>query len=341
MSHFIARRGFTLVELFVVIVVIGFLLCLLVPALVNTGAREAGRRAACINTMKQLGLALHNFHDARKRFPASSTQPLLSATAPAPGSGNADGNGAGYSWQTMLLPFVEENNLYQKLNVVDGYPYDASAAHAPVAAMPISAFRCASFNGGEFAQAPEYPKDSSALGNYVAIGATHLASLYGTETRPIGGKNHPNGVLYPGSKTCFKDIKDGSSNTVVLTETKEENYSAWIDGTTAAVVGLLASSQPKFALDPTGKYYVPDNRTLTTLNCGDNKDPATNRYLAADKHSGSQDWVHGPSSCHPSVVNHLLGDGSVRSVSDGIDATLYMHLITRDGGEPVNEFHNQ
>ena len=213
--------------------------------------------------------------------------------------------------------------------------------HALVAAMPVSAFRCASFNGGDFAQAPEYPKDSSALGNYVAIGATHLASLYGTETRPIGGKNHPNGVLYPGSKTCFKDIKDGCSNTFVLAETKEENYSAWIDGTTAAVVGLLESSQPKLTLDPTGKYYVPDNRTLTTLNCGDNKDPATNCYLAADKHSGSQDWVHGPSSNHPGVVNHLLVDGSVRSVSDGIDATLYMHLITRDGGEPVNEFHNQ
>ena len=202
MSHFIARRGLTLVEVFVVIVVIGFLLCLLLPALVNTGGREAARRAACINTMKQLGLALHNYHDRYKCFPASSSQPLLGATAPVPGSSNADGNGAGYSWQTMILPFVEENNLYQKLNVVDGHPYDGSAEHNLVAAMPVSAFRCPSFNGGEFAQAPEYPKDSSALGNYVAIGATHLASLYGTETRPIGGKNHPNGVLYPGSKTC-------------------------------------------------------------------------------------------------------------------------------------------
>ncbi|MCX7428436.1 MAG: DUF1559 domain-containing protein [Planctomycetia bacterium] len=340
MSHSSARRGLTLVEVFVVIVIIGLLLCLLLPAIQRPYGVDGGR-VACINNLKQLGLALHNFHDARKRFPASSTQSLLSATAPAPGSGNADGNGAGYSWQTMLLPFVEENNLYQKLNVVDGHPYDASAAHAPVAAMPVSAFRCPSFNGGDFAQAPEYPKDSSALGNYVAIGATHLASLYGTETRPIGGKNHPNGVLYPGSKTCFRDIKDGCSNTVVLAETKEVNYSAWIDGTTAAVVGLLESSQPRLTLDPTGKYYVPDNRTLTTLNCGDNKDPATNCYLTADKHSGSQDWTHGHSSNHPGVVNHLLVDGSVRSVADGLDATLYMHLITRDGGEPVSEFHNQ
>jgi hypothetical protein len=225
--------------------------------------------------------------------------------------------------------------------VVDGYPYDASAAHAPVAAMPISAFRCASFSGGEFAQAPEYPNDSSALGNYVAIGATHRASLYGTETRPIGGKNHPNGVLYPGSKTCFDDIKDGSSNTVVLAETREENYSAWIDGTTAAVVGLLESSRPKFVLDATGKYYIPDDGAKTTLNCGDEETSPARYYLTADLHSGSGDWVHGPSSFHPGVVNHLLGDASVRSVSDGIDPTLYMHLITRDGGEPVDEFHNQ
>jgi hypothetical protein len=64
-------------------------------------------------------------------------------------------------------------------------------------------------------------------------------------------------------------------------------------------------------------------------------------YLkATELPPSSTAWVHGPSSSHPGVVNHLLGDGSVRSVSDGLDAALYMHLITRAGGEPVNDFHN-
>jgi hypothetical protein len=200
--------------------------------------------------------------------------------------------------------------------------------------------RCPSFEGPDFAQAPEYASNASSVSNYVALGATHMASLYGTETRPIGGKNHPNGVMYPGSKNSLRGIADGSGNTLLLAETKEQNYAAWIDGTTAAVVGLLESSPPEFVTAPIEgvHYYVPTEGTLTAIN-GDNKEsPAAECYLADDKHSGSQAWTFGPSSNHPGVVNHAFADGSVKSVIEDIDPVLYMHLITRDGSEPTDTF---
>lgn len=164
-----------------------------------------------------------------------------------------------------------------------------------------------------------------------------MASLYGTEKNSIGGCLHPNGTIYPGSQTAISNILDGTSNTLLICETREPNYAAWIDGTTAAVVGLAEQSHPAFILDPVKGYYVPDKGVLTTLNYGGKG----RDYLAAADHSGSRSWTFGPSSCHPGVVNHGMADGSAKSVFEDIDPTLYMHLITRAGNEPVNDFHNQ
>ena len=332
MSHSPPRRGFTIVELLVVVALIGILIALVLPA--RSRPREHARRAQCVNNLKQIGQAFGSYHNAHGCFPPSSTQEILNATKPVPGSSNADGGGAGFSWQVMLLPYVERNNLFEKLTVTDGFPYDGSNDHKLVAAETLHCFRCLTADCPDFAQASEYPKDSSALSNYVAIGATHLASLYRTETRPIGGQQHPNGVMYPGSKTSRKDITDGEANTVIVCETTERDYSAWTDGTTAAVVGLLEASKPTFEMDTSGKWYVPTKGVRTTINCDDRNTP----YLMADSHSGSKDWCNGPSSHHTEIVNHLFADGSVRAICDDIDPAIYMHLISRAGGEPVKEY---
>ena len=401
------KRGFTLVELLVVIAIIGILIALLLPAI--QAAREAARRAACINTLKQIGLALHNFHDARNKFPGSSSLPwgkdILAKTEywqfPALGSAPSYVNpnvtptvtatrpqtGDGFSWLTMILPFVEENNLYQKLDVVNDTttavaqrrtgPWDpiVPAAntnypnHPLVWKMPVSAYRCASFNGDDMTQAnptlgvdiaadPYAALGGAAITNYVALAASHRISLWRYQkslTDPVlggfhGGKQHPNGVMSPGSTTSFRSIADGSSNTVIACETREISLSAWFEGSTAGVVGLAGI--PYFCKTPVvgANYGIPDPSKTpppkTTINYGDDQkvDTAgkvTLLYMKASELPPSGlTWVHGPSSSHPGVVNHLLGDGSVRSVSDGLDAALYMHLITRAGGEPVNDFHN-
>ncbi|MBN2291297.1 MAG: DUF1559 domain-containing protein [Pirellulales bacterium] len=380
-------RGFTLVELIVVIIIIGFIIALLLPA-INGSRCTGGRRVACVNNMKQIGIALHNYHDAHKCFPASNSLPF----SPKPGesalpmmgiahggaidtSDPADGRydaGTGFSWQTMILPQIEENNLFKNLktdsvepnsawNVDVQFVKDNTGKALPVPLCfpwqySLSAFKCPSFSGEDHSEdnliggvsTPYTGNYKSAVTNYVALGASHRKSLWGTngsddDLEFQGGEEHPNGVMYPGSKTAIKDIKDGTSNTLMLCETREITRSAWYEGATAAVVGL--AGDPKFG--PSDKkditYGVPIN-AKTNLNRGRDDNASTwydpGNYAKSDSDAvGVSAWIHGPSSEHPGVVNHVLADASVKSVSENIDPVLYMHLITRAGGEPVNEFH--
>ncbi|GAK50726.1 hypothetical protein U14_01959 [Candidatus Moduliflexus flocculans] len=238
--------------------------------------------------------------------------------------------------------------------------------------MPVGSFKCASFGGDPFSvnnpnasasgiDTPYGVFDSqsganiiggAAIGNYVALGATHSESLLGSELDPYtGGAKHPNGVIYPGGKTSIRDIVDGTTNTLIACETKEITLAAWFDGATAAVVGLVVNgntnspvSFTKQTVPPTANYGIPTpltgtNKVVTTLNYGDDSVNPPKQYLTTGP--DGLPWVHGPSSEHPGVVNHLLGDASVRSVSETLDTTLYMHLITRAGKEPVNEFNKE
>ncbi|MEA1950835.1 MAG: DUF1559 domain-containing protein, partial [Planctomycetota bacterium] len=94
-------------------------------------------------------------------------------------------------------------------------------------------------------------------------------------------------------------------------------------------------TNPSFVLDEEKGYYVVGGGVAATINhVGEGK-----HYLSAADHSGSKPWTFGPSSFHPGVVNHGMADCSAKSVSLNIDPTLYMHLISRAGNEPVNKFH--
>ncbi|NLE37019.1 MAG: DUF1559 domain-containing protein [Pirellulaceae bacterium] len=221
--------------------------------------------------------------------------------------------------------------------------------------MPVSPFKCDASPAGDFCQAnpdagvttnpydPSTPYGRAGLTNYVALGATHSDSLLGVETNPLaGGAKHPNGVIHPGKPRSISDIADGTTNTFLVCETREVTLAAWYEGATAAVFGLVGS--PKFVLEdqtrtPGAKFGAPGEGTKTTVNYGNDQSKPIRYYLA----EGPQGvpWVHGPSSHHPGLVNHLLADGSVRSVTDDIDPRVYMWLITRAGGEPVNEFHEE
>jgi type II secretory pathway pseudopilin PulG len=370
------RRGIKLVEVIVVVFVLGLIVALLLPSV--ECARESARRAACINNMKQIGLALHNYYDAHKSFPASNSIPLQETPSdswrdvslhtpaePDPGAGSAE-YGTNFSWLTTILPYLEEERVYGMIdtdlrawdtsNLVDSrtdLPADPGRpCHQYAWMKPITPFKCPSVPLGDYCEAnpragvktnpydPSMPYGPAAITNYVALGATHSDSLLGVETSlSAGGERHPNGVIYPGSRTTFDDLMDGTNHTLVACETREVSLSAWWEGSTAAVFGLAGS--PSFVpasqnAGPDAEFGRPAFDILTTLNYGDDMANPVLYYLK----EGPQGvpWVHGPSSCHPGVVHHIVGDSSVRVIPESVDPHVYMWIITRAGSEPVDQF---
>ncbi len=296
MSPVVHRRGFTLIELLVVIAIIAILLALLLPAVQQV--REAARQSVCRNNLKQIGLALHNYESAFKRFPPSSTS-IIDYGVWTPNSSHYHL----HSWASLILPNIDQASLYNAVN------YNVSALHpanVDPAAQKIAVYRCPSYSGHEFSREPLYVALSPryAIRNYVVLGATNVGNLW----------QRPDGVIYPMSSTRVPDVRDGLSNTLLITETRETNAAVWIDGGTAAL---------------TSRRYDDGNPpTYAGREIALNHTPY---YLAAGQ---GIDGLWGPSSQHSGGAYHLIADGSVRFVSQHIAAPIYDALVTRYGEEP-------
>ena len=227
MSPFMAsrkRRGFTLVELLVVIAIIGTLVALLLPAV--QAARESARRASCLNNLKQLGLASHNYHDANKKFPTAARLPIDVSGRPTGGTN---------LW-VELLRYFEQGNLYDKWdyddnrnNVVDGI----NATQAQV----IEILLCPSDPLTE--PVSEYTAGSIAWA-WGYYGLSSYGGNGGKRTVLTGGPPHfsrmaRDGVFFIGSCVGLKDITDGASNTLLFGERFHRD-----DGIRPAPSGSLA-----------------------------------------------------------------------------------------------------
>lgn len=290
-------RGFTLIELLVVIAVIAILLALLLPAVQM--AREAARKSQCSNNLKQIGLALQNYELLNHVYPPSTTSQIdFGVWTPNPTQYHL------HSWASFLLPQLDQGPLYNQIN------FNVSSVAPPnlkVAESKILAYRCPSFSGSDFSQSPLYTAISPrlAIRNYAAMGATSVGNLW----------QRPDGVIYPRGSTRVDDIADGTSNTLLVAETREPNASVWIDGGTAAVVALryVESNAPSYAGNETSINYQP--------------------YFVAN--GQGIDSKYGPSSMHSGGAIHLFADGSVRLVSQQINVSVYVSLSTRDGKEPI------
>ena len=291
----VLRRGFTLIELLVVIIIIAILVALLLPAVQQV--REAARRTACRNNLKQIGLALHNYERTFHRFPPGSTSRI--------DYGVWTSNPSQYhlhSWASLILPNLDQAKFYNQVN------YNVSALDAlnvVAAAQKIVVYRCPTYSGNDFSHEPQYVQLSAkyALRNYVAIGATTIGNLW----------KSPDGVIYPQSTTRVEDIWDGTSSTVLVAETREQNAAVWIDGGTASLTSRRYDdgNPPSYAAADMAINYTP--------------------YF----NSAGQgiDCLWGASSEHIGGAHHLFGDGSVRFLSQHISAAVYDGLVTRDGGE--------
>jgi prepilin-type N-terminal cleavage/methylation domain-containing protein len=299
------RRGFTLVELLAVVAIIGLLVGLLLPAV--QAAREAARRSWCGSNLRQIGLALQAHEGARGGLPAGSTDPVVDGIWNWEDTPDAKHHG----WAASILPYLEEAGL---LTLVDPQKSAFAAANRPAAGTVIPLYRCPSFPGTPFAQDPLYLALGSpfAVRNYVALGATTAGRLYWEPA--FRTPETQDASIFPQSRTRFRDITDGLSRTIVVSETREQKAAAWIDGSTASITSRR--------IDPNNAptYSGPEN----ALN-----------YVPYYRYGGGQsiDMDFGPSSPHGGVVGQLRADGSVAFLEESTTAAVYDALVTRAGAD--------
>lgn len=308
------KQGFTLIELLVVIAIIAILIALLLPAVQQ--AREAARRTQCKNNLKQMGLALHNYESTFGLFPPSSTSGFNTGAWAwdSTKSANRDPTVHLHSFASLILPYLDGANLFNKIN------YNISSldtANRDVASAVISSYICPSYTGGTFSKdavwtAGNLNYERFAIRNYVALGAVNVMELSGQASFPARG------IMYPQSRTRFRDITDGTSNTILLAESKEENASVWIDGSAATICARWANPM---AGPPYAGSTVSINYTV---------------YYPAALGGVQQTW--GPSSQHTGGAHHLLADASVQFLSQNLDVNVYDALTTRNGGEVSSAF---
>ena len=285
------RIGFTLIELLVVIAIIAILIALLLPAVQQ--AREAARRSTCKNNLKQIGLALHNYHDVHSVFAPGG---ILGS-----GSGSSARNGLG--WQAMILPQLEQGAIYNQFNFNIAYNQVPNVDQSKT---PVQVYLCPS------SQEIESPNEAgSTTLHYWAVQGPLGAKLVGTgnyesvaETQARGGFA-TQGLFYPNSRVKIAWVTDGTTNTIAVGE------SSWQDNTQ-----LRAWARGP---NEVGNYHTISSRNVVLV---------INSKMVPTR------WNDTPfGSEHTGGSHFLLGDGSVRFISENIDMAVYRGSSSRDGKE--------
>src|SRR5262245_57958571 len=228
------RAAFTLIELLVVIAIIAVLIALLLPAV--QAAREAARRIQCVNNLKQIGLALHNYESTNNVFP--------------PGRINTYVTGNGHCWgaYSQLLPFFEQQSIFNTMNFSmnpdPDYTTSSAVVNRTAAVVIVNTFLCPSDGGPPMVQ----------VGGGMYSGHNYLLNVgsgYSVVQNPPATMTTPNGILFENSAVRLAEITDGTSNSVVISES--------IRSTLGAPTGF--SSAASFALDPLGGFVLTGNNT--------------------------------------------------------------------------------
>ncbi len=349
------RRGFTLIELLVVIAIIAVLIALLLPAVQQ--AREAARRTQCKNNLKQLGLALHNYHDI-----------TVNTFPPGYISVNQAGNLSGWGWMGMILPQIDSAPLYNLLTSTTTVPNFNSGLFALTTAgptlqtvsSPITAFRCPSDVGSTIvgvstiAGTPVSATTQFGRSTYVGVVGTDPAwvnATTGGATAGVGALNGAapwivggaignfngttlgtgivattataqqyGGMFGANSVRGFREMTDGSSNSIVV----GERYSPSLSGASQLVIG-----------DAT---WVGATDNSSALGQGSVLGEASFPINAFNKGSTTRPQTTGFGSLHVGGCHFLIGDGTVRFISENVDMNTFRQLSRVADGAVTGEF---
>ncbi len=318
-------RGFTLIELLVVIAIIAVLIALLLPAVQQ--AREAARRAQCKNHLKQLGLALHNYHDTHNLMPSGIYSGMWESQTSIVYAGSNKGL-LGSCWFQHILPYIDQGAFYNKMSTFFASGGGQDVYRVPERYTVVPIFCCPSD--------PSTPTEShdGFQGNYLAFTGSTEFGNYGDSSTNTKCGEMMNGMFYAMSKTRISDVIDGTSNTMMLSETvvrgkgdRNAANRAWDAGVYwNGFWGLplvCASETPNTTV--TDRIYTCRSTTWPRSPCESILGSGTNvRIFARSMHVGG--------------VHSLMADGAVRFVSENVNLATWRGLATRATGEVLGEF---
>ncbi len=359
-------QGFTLIELLVVIAIIAVLIALLLPAVQS--AREAARRAQCVNNLKQIGLGLFNYENAIGAFPPGyidrQNNPIFTPDLDM---------GPGWGWAAMLLPYVEQQPLYNSINFSLGITVTsnpATAANSTAVVTSLGVFQCPSDG---YNPQPVILYDSTFTNPIATVAHTNYAATCGWEECFVNATGNPTqfylntsdpndqdgdptdgivgsgitcgfgqsgiGIFWRNSNTRIPSITDGTSNTVAVGERcTAHSPTTWVGAVTGArcpawmaTLGWTTPNTPPSQAPNTGNGTAYDNADFDEALCLGHGN-ATHK-------PNSDDPVFDPDTywaMHPGGCNFLFADGSVHFLKSSMNPGAYQYLMTRAGGEIIS-----
>jgi prepilin-type N-terminal cleavage/methylation domain-containing protein/prepilin-type processing-associated H-X9-DG protein len=295
-------RGFTLVELLVVMGIIGVLVALLLPAV--QAARESARRTACTNNLRQIGVALQNYESAQKSLPAGYLSRFDS---------QGTDTGPGWGWAALLLDHLEESSI--KARISFALPIEDPANALP-RAQSITVYLCASDNPPLTWPAFADGGSGGAGAKICDVASANYVGMYGNSEPGIDGA----GLFFRNSRVRFREISDGTSKTIAA---GERSYllgeATWL----GSVTGALLMPGPN---DGIGLFEVEHGSTMTLGQAGE--------HISPGDPNGEPDMFY---SLHPGGVNFVFADAHVAFLTPQLDSKVFEAMSTRAGGETITD----